>query len=74
MQDARNRPVPGVLTSVTVAPAAPANAAGWKNISSAALGCNGSLDRVDFGAKNAGWAAGSFLGPQAKILFVEYFS
>ncbi|WP_067792824.1 hypothetical protein [Actinomadura formosensis] len=55
----------------TVALAAPANAAGWRNISSAALSYNGSLDRVDFGAKNAGWAvgaAGSFFSPQAKIV------
>ncbi|MFB4308649.1 hypothetical protein [Actinomadura sp. GTD37] len=54
----------------TVAVAAPANAAGWKNISSGALNYDGSLDRVDFGAKNAGWAvgaAGSFFSPQAKM-------
>ncbi|TDC68195.1 hypothetical protein E1200_12485 [Actinomadura sp. GC306] len=54
----------------TVAVAAPAHAAAWKDVPSAALNYDGSLDRVDFGAKNAGWAvgaAGNFFGPQAKI-------
>ncbi|MBB4772759.1 hypothetical protein [Actinomadura livida] len=54
----------------TVAVAAPAHAAAWKDIPGAALNYNGSLDRVDFGAKNAGWAvgaAGNLFGPQAKI-------
>ncbi|NEA21732.1 hypothetical protein [Actinomadura bangladeshensis] len=55
----------------TVALAAPAHAAGWTNAPSAALAYDGSLDRVDFGAGGAGWAvgaAGSFFGPQAKIV------
>ena len=55
----------------TVAVAAPAHAAAWTDVPSAALKYNGTLDRVDFGAKNAGWAvgaAGNFFGPQAKIM------
>ncbi|MGI5323760.1 hypothetical protein [Actinomadura nitritigenes] len=45
-------------------------AAGWKNVGGAGLAYDGSLDRVDFGATNAGWAvgaAGSFFSPQTKI-------
>src|SRR5690606_3231535 len=55
----------------TVAVAAPAHAAAWTDVPSAALKYNGTLDRVDFGAKNAGWAvgaAGNIFGPQAKIM------
>lgn len=50
--------------------AAPAEAAGWRNIGSPALNYNGSLDRVDFAAKGAGWAvgsSGSFFSPKATI-------
>ncbi|MDL4772920.1 hypothetical protein [Actinomadura xylanilytica] len=55
----------------TVALAAPAQAAGWRNIGSTALSYNGSLDRVDFSDKNAGWAvgaSGSLLTPTADIV------
>lgn len=55
----------------TVAVAAPAHAAAWTDVPSAALKYDGTLDRVDFGAKNAGWAvgaAGNIFGPQAKIM------
>ncbi|MEV5831916.1 hypothetical protein AB0L25_40825 [Spirillospora sp. NPDC052242] len=55
----------------TLALAAPAHAAGWRNIPSAALNYNGSLDKVDFGATNAGWAVGSagdIFSPQAKLV------
>ncbi|WP_160161030.1 hypothetical protein [Actinomadura sp. K4S16] len=72
----RRNAVPATIAALacaagTVALAAPAQAAGWKNIGSTALAYNGSLDRVDFGAKNAGWAvgaAGSFFGPEAKLV------
>jgi hypothetical protein len=54
-----------------VAVAAPAEAAGWRNVSSKALAYNGSLDRVDFASKNVGWAVGSqgtMFSPKAAIV------
>ncbi|WP_019632970.1 hypothetical protein [Actinomadura atramentaria] len=56
-------------TGVLLAP--PALAAGWRNIASTALNYDGSLDRVDFASKSAGWAVGSsgaLWSPTARIV------
>ncbi|GAA2615210.1 hypothetical protein GCM10010411_57770 [Actinomadura fulvescens] len=43
----------------TIAVATPAEAAAWRNVGTKALAYNGSLDRVDFADKGAGWAVGA---------------
>ncbi|MEV4254615.1 hypothetical protein AB0J52_15810 [Spirillospora sp. NPDC049652] len=46
--------------SLVLAAAPAASAAGWRNVNGgAALKYSGSLDRVDFAAKDVGWAVGS---------------
>ncbi|MFD0691611.1 hypothetical protein [Actinomadura fibrosa] len=74
----RRRAVPSAVTALvtglacgTVLTAAPARAAAWTDVPSPALAYNGSLDRIDYGAANAGWAvgsAGSIFGPEARIV------
>ncbi|MFI0450924.1 hypothetical protein [Actinomadura sp. 6N118] len=54
-----------------IAIATPAEAASWRNVGSKALSYNGTLDRVDFADKGAGWAIGaqgSILNPKTMIV------
>ncbi|MFG2006529.1 hypothetical protein ACGFNU_46030 [Spirillospora sp. NPDC048911] len=54
-----------------IAVATPAEAAAWRNVGGKAVAYNGTLDRVDFADKGAGWAVGSqgsILSPKTMIV------